>query len=102
MRTIDAIPAKQGRPATYDWDALLTEGAKYVLVQGEDFDSKVESFTSRAQQVARERGLRFTYRTEGEYTVNGESIPLLEGEVAVEVLRPDPSDTDEQDTDEQG
>lgn len=79
MRTIDALPGKSGRKPVYDWDTLL-DGQARVLVEGEDFTSKVESFTARAAQVARDRGLSFSYRTEGE--------GLSEGEVAIQAIQP--------------
>lgn len=74
MRTIDALPGKSGRKPIYDYDTLL-DGQARVLRRGTkdeveagtaDFTAKVDSFTSRVSQVAREWGLRFEYRTEGE------------------------------------
>ena len=96
MRTIDALPGKSGRKPIYDYDTLL-DGQARLLRRGTedevkagtaDFTAKVDSFTSRVSQVARERGLRFEYRTEGE--------GIGPDEVAIQAVAP-VAETDEDD-----
>ncbi len=49
--------SRAGRPALYDWDVLL-DGQQRVLVRGEDFECKPNSFGVVARREARDRGLK--------------------------------------------
>lgn len=59
MRTLDALPSKQGRKPKHDWDAILN-GQVNVVGHGEDFDCTVDSFISQARGQASKRGLTVT------------------------------------------
>ena len=76
MRTLDSLPKRSGRSATYDWDSILN-GNVNVLAKGDDFDCEVKSFESQARRTAAERGLKVEIRT-------GPNDDLADGELAIQ------------------
>lgn len=47
----------KGRPEKYPW-ALWTDGQRWLLVQGEDFDGTTDSFKVLVHRKARKMGLK--------------------------------------------
>lgn len=68
------FPSGRGRGTTYDYDSLL-DGSPWELVQGEDFQSKVESFISSAGQAARKRNMVLRSHRKNETTVVIQAFP---------------------------
>ena len=62
------FPTTRGRAPKYDYDKILN-GNPWRIKQGEDFDSKVESFISALGQQARKRGLKLVSAKESDSVI---------------------------------
>lgn len=72
MRWADELPKRRVGEGRYPWREIALSGKVGVLVQGEDFDGRVQQPARAAYQWARANGYRVRTRTDrarGEFYV---------------------------------